>query len=73
MGISLAALIVLGIFVLIAIRMFRGDGRERQRLDADEESRLVQEIHRGLLQMERRVEALETILFDRLKEGRSDE
>ncbi len=35
-----------------------------------DETRLLQEIHRGLERMEERVEALETLLFDREAGGR---
>ncbi|HDP34366.1 MAG TPA: hypothetical protein ENN29_04560 [Candidatus Hydrogenedentes bacterium] len=35
-----------------------------------EEARMLQEIHRGLTRMEERVEALETLLFDKDAGGR---
>ena len=38
--------------------------RDSGKLDADE-TRLIQEIHQGISKMEKRVDALETILFDR--------
>ena len=36
-----------------------------------EDTRMIQEIHQGLSRMEERIEALETILFDR-NTGRTD-
>jgi phage shock protein B len=55
------------IFILILVKIIAG-GRKgnRQRMTA-EETRSIQEIHRGLQRMEKRVEALETILLDRSK------
>ena len=35
-----------------------------------DEARIIQEIHRGLVRMEERVESLETLLFDQDKGGR---
>lgn len=53
-------------FILLGSKMRRQGSslRESGKLDADE-TRLIQQIHRGLEKMEKRVDALETILFDR--------
>lgn len=40
-------------------------GAGTHRAATAEEARLIQEMHRGLIKMEERVEALETLLFDR--------
>ncbi len=61
---SLAGLVILGAFLLLAIKMIQG-GSRRKRVTLEEETRMIQEIYQGLRRMERRVEALETILFDR--------
>lgn len=53
-------------FILLSSKMRRQGSSLRQsgKLDADE-TRLIQQIHQGLSKMEKRVDALETILFDR--------
>ncbi len=58
-------------FVLLQGKTKRGGSiRQSEQLNA-EETRLIQEIHQGLSRMDERVEALETILFDReVKESR---
>lgn len=40
-----------------------GMGCGRKREPANDDVRIIQEIHQGLLQMERRIESLETILL----------
>lgn len=59
-------LLVVLIFLSLALwRVLKGDTSENhQRLDA-EESRIMQELYRGLSRLEERVESLETILLDR--------
>ncbi len=67
------ALAVIGGTILIAIRLLRGDmSRKGQRLQ-NEEAKTLQEIHQGLERMERRIEALETIVFEPQKEERHEE
>lgn len=53
-------------FALLSSKTKRQGSSFRQsgKIDADE-TRLIQEIHKGLSKMEKRVDALETILFDR--------
>lgn len=65
MGFSLLALIILGVFVLVGIKMVRNGRGKPRRVTEDEEARMIQEIYQGLSRMEQRVEALETILCDR--------
>jgi len=65
-GIPLAA-IVCGSLVAI-VKAIKGDGAARNRRLDEEQTRMMQEIFRGLEKMEKRVEALETLLQDR--EGR---
>ena len=61
---SITGLIVLCTFILLAIKMLTG-GRRKKNASTEEEAQMIQEIFQGLVQMERRVEALETILFDK--------
>jgi phage shock protein B len=57
-------LVVVGSTILMAIKILRGDlSKKGQRLQTDE-VRILQELHRGLERMEKRMEALETIIFD---------
>ena len=73
LGVSLVALIVLGIFVLIGMKIMRNGKRKSKTLPEDEEARMIQEIYQGMVRMEERVESLETILFDREKGSNRDE
>lgn len=45
-------------------------GRSPTRDSSAEEARIIQEIHQGLMRMEQRVEALETLLLEREPGGR---
>jgi len=71
MGTSLVALIVLGIFVLIGMKIAKGSSKDKARHAQDEEVRTIQEIYQGLAGLEKRVESLETLLYDRKKERES--
>jgi phage shock protein B len=68
LGMSLLALIVLGIFVLVGMKIMRNGGKKRRRIGEDEETRMIQEMYQGMSRMEQRVEALETLLYDRKEE-----
>lgn len=68
-GGSLLALAILGSTVLMAIKIIKGGISPRGRQLEAEETKAIQEIHRGLSRMEERVEALENVLLDR---GRKD-
>jgi phage shock protein B len=64
-------LAIVGSTILMGIKLFRGDvSRKGQRLQA-EEARMIQEIYQGLSRMEKRVEALETILLEPAGKGRT--
>lgn len=57
-------LAIVGSTILMIIKMLRGDAsRSAQRRQA-EESKTIQEIYQGLLRMEKRVEALETLIVE---------
>ncbi len=72
-GISLAAFVMLGIFVLIAMKIMRGNRPKQAKgqLPQEDEARMIQEIYQGLNKMDQRVEALEVLLYDREKERES--
>ena len=61
---------VIGGTIVISIKLLRGGA---SRKDQAEDSKIIQQIYQGLGRMEERVEALETILLDRDKEGRHHE
>jgi len=61
-------LALIGGIILGAVKIIKGDTK-RSRKNNDEEARMIQEIYMGLSGMERRVESLETLLFDREREG----
>ena len=61
-AIPLAAIIG-GIF-LAALKILKGDSARRGAEADAEETRLIQEINRGLTRLEERVEALETLLLE---------
>lgn len=65
---SLVGLVLLGTFLLVAIKMIQG-GRKQKRANLADEVRMIQEIYQGMHKMEQRVESLETILFDRDGDG----
>jgi phage shock protein B len=65
---GLPIIIVVGIVYLLAVRM--SGGRARGAEMNEEETRMIQEIHQGLMRMEERIEALETIMMEQdRKEG----
>lgn len=55
---------IICVTILIAIRLHRGGNRTRDRVQWEEETRLMQEMHDDLARMETRIEALETILME---------
>ena len=64
--------LILG-FILMTKKLKRGGSfRQGEQLNADE-TRLIQELHQGISRMEKRVDALETILMDREKKSQRKE
>ena len=61
---------VIGGTIVLSIRLLKGGAIRK---DHAEDSKIIQEIYQGLSRMEKRVEALETILLDREKEGHKNE
>ncbi|MCX8035558.1 MAG: hypothetical protein N3D11_00610 [Candidatus Sumerlaeia bacterium] len=66
-GGMLLAITICGLIVFAGLRLLGGGERSRTGMTPDDR-RLVQEIHRQLGRMEKRIEALETILLERIKE-----
>ncbi len=62
---------VLGAIFLAALLILKGGSRRSDRELHAEETRLIQDIHHGLIKMEERVEALETLLLERDHQGGS--
>ncbi len=56
-------LAVIGFFGVIALMILKGGKKSTQ--FEPEETKIMQEIHKGLEKMDRRMESLETILFDK--------
>lgn len=62
---GIGLVVVIGVILIAVINALRrGRTAEDRRLD-EEETRMMQEIYQGLEKMEKRVEALETLLLDR--------
>ncbi len=59
---------IAAIVVALVVRLFKGAG---DRASKTEDARVIQEIYQGLTRLEKRIETLETILFDRKQEDRS--
>lgn len=72
--VAVAILLTIAFSISIIIRSARGGGPKRSGKIEAEETRLIQEIHHGLVKMERRIESLETLLLDteRTKRSRFD-
>jgi phage shock protein B len=59
------ALAIVGSTILMAIRILKGGFSQKSRNLEAEEARMIQEIYQGLSKMEKRVDALETILLEK--------
>ena len=58
--------LALGIICCTIVKIMAKKVEHRDKTDyGDDDTRTIQEIHRGLQRMENRIEALETILMDR--------
>jgi phage shock protein B len=58
------ALAIVGSTILMVIRILKGGFTRKSRNTEAEEARMIQQIYQGLSAMEKRVEALETILLE---------
>lgn len=70
--VAVMLLMSIGFTVFMVVRAFRGPGRRRNSEEAADETRMIQEIHHGMLKMEDRVEALETLLLGDDRDKRSE-
>lgn len=61
------ALIIIAGFLLSAIKILKGGGSGKPAAQNAQEARLMQDIYQGLEKLERRIDALETIMLDREK------
>ena len=61
---GLPLIIVGGFFLIWALKIVTGISGRNQNERQTEETKIIQELHQGLLRMEKRIEALETILLD---------
>lgn len=60
---------IAAIVVALGVRLFKKTG---DRAATAEDARVIQEIYQGLTRLEKRIETLETILFDRRQEDRRE-
>ena len=63
-GGTVLALAIIGSTVLMAIKILKGGVSRRGQNSQAEEARMIQEVYQGLSQMEKRVEALETLILE---------
>ena len=68
MVLAIPLVAIMGGMIVAIIKLLKSDGSARSRRLNEEETRIMQEIYRGLEKMEKRVETLETLLLER--EGR---
>ena len=69
-GGSVLILAIIGSTILLAIKLFKGTVFKRGQQNQTDEAKMIQEIYKGLSQMEERLEALETIILDRERKDR---
>ena len=64
-GGTVLCLAIIGSTILMAIKIIRGGASRKGQQNQADEAKIIQEIYQGLIKMEQRVEALETIILDR--------
>lgn len=69
-GGTVLALAIIGSTILMAIKILKGGLSRKGQKVQTQEARMIQEIYQGLSGMEERVEALETIILDRMRKDR---
>jgi phage shock protein B len=65
------ALAIIGSTILMGIRIVKGGVSRKGQADQAGETRMIQELYQGLSRMEERVDALETILLDQERKGKT--
>jgi len=64
-GALLVGLVVVGLVVAVLIKLLGGGPRSSGSASQQDEARIIQELYQGFERMERRIEALETLLLDK--------
>lgn len=70
LGFALLVLALLGGIGVAILKVIKGKSGGRDQEAQAEEAKLMQELHQGLSRMEKRIEALETILLERQDPGK---
>jgi phage shock protein B len=70
-GGTVLALAVIGGTILLGIKILKGGLSPSSRRSQAEETKMIQEIFEGLSGMEKRVEALETIILDSTRKDKA--
>lgn len=65
------ALAIIGSTILMGIRIVKGGVSRKGQAGQADETRMIQELYQGLSRMEERVDALETILLDQERKGKT--
>lgn len=68
LGFVAVVLALLGGVAVVITKIIKGPKAKNADQTSEEEARLIQDLHKGLERMEKRIEALETILLE--KDGR---
>jgi phage shock protein B len=63
-GGSILLLAIISATILMAIKILKGGVSRKGQQQQSEEARVIQEIYQGLSRMEKRMEALETIILE---------
>jgi hypothetical protein len=69
-GGSILVLAIVGSTVLMALKIIKGGISPKSKKLEAEETKVIQEIYKGLSRMEERVESLESVLLDRERKDR---
>ncbi len=69
LGLMIPLVTIIGIVIIVSLRIIKGGGGRRDLRETSDETRLIQDIYHGLMKMEERVEALETLLLERERKG----
>lgn len=70
-GGSVLILAIIGSTILIGLNILKGGFSKKGQKSKTDEAKMIQEIHGGLSRMEKRVEALETIILDRERKDKT--
>ncbi len=69
-GSIIIILTIIASTILLAIKTVKGGASGKGRQQANEETKMIQEIYQGLSRMETRIEALETLLLEKERKDR---